>query len=341
MLEDALGDEDERKLWKLAKQLNGTPDSNSPNEVLVHEGRRITSHRKKADCFVNHYASVSKLEFSKEDKCINRKAKSLLKHPSVGDKSCQNFSMQELQAALHKMRRKGAPGPDDIPPAFLKELGTKALEVLLSIYNDSFWLAACPQIWRTAIIVPLLKAGKPSGFLKSYRPVRLTSFVVKLMERLIAERIFFIMETSGSFSNLQAGFRRGGSCEDQILKITQAIENGFQRRKMERSTLVLLDFSSAFDTVWRQRLLISMSEQGIPLQIIRWIASFLDNRQAKVRFGDGMSKSRIIRQGLPQGSVLSPLLFIMYINNLAVLMPESETIAMFADDVSILSTRRS
>ena len=84
-----------------------------------------------------------------------------------------------------------------------------------------------------------------------------------------------------------------------------------------------------------------MSEQGIPLQIIRWIASFLDNRQAKVRFGDGMSKSRIIRQGLPQGSVLSPLLFIMYINNLAVLMPESETIAMFADDVSILSTRRS
>ena len=84
-----------------------------------------------------------------------------------------------------------------------------------------------------------------------------------------------------------------------------------------------------------------MSEQGIPLQIIRWIASFLDNRQAKVRFGDGMSKSRIIRQGLPQGSVLSPLLFIMYINNLAVLMPESETIAMFADDVPILSTRRS
>jgi hypothetical protein len=161
------------------------------------------------------------------------------------------------------------------------------------------------------------------------------------MKRLIAKRIFHIMEKSGSFSNLQVGFRRGRSCEDQILKITQAIENGFQRKKMERSTLVLLDFSSAFDTVWRQRLLISMSEQGIPLQIIRWICSFLDNRQAKVRFGDSMSKSRIIRQGLPQGSVLYPLLFIMYINNLAVLLPESETIAMFADDVSILSTRRS
>ena len=61
---------------------------------------------------------------------------------------------------------KSAPGPDNIPPPFMNELGTKALEILLSIYNDSFWLAACPQIWRTAIIVPLLKTGKPSGFFK-------------------------------------------------------------------------------------------------------------------------------------------------------------------------------
>jgi ribonuclease HI len=342
VLEEALCEEDDRKLWMIAKQLNGTPDTNSPNEVLVHEGRRITSHRKKADCFVNYYASVSTLKFSESDKRTNRRAKTLLQHPTVGEKNgCQNFSMKELQAALRKMRRKGAPGPDDIPPAFLKELGPKALEVLLGIFNESFWHAACPQIWRTAIIVPLLKSGKPSGALKSYRPVSLTSCVVKLMERLIAERMYHIMETGNCFSKLQAGFRRGRSCEDQILKITQAIENGFQQKKTERSVLVLLDFSAAFDTVWRQRLLISMHDQGIPLQIIRWVASFLDNRQARVRFGDGMSKSRIMRQGLPQGSVLSPLLFITYINNLANLLPESETIAMFADDVSILSTRRS
>ena len=342
VLDEALADEDERKLWTVAKQLNGTPDTNSPNEVLIHQGRRITSHRKKADCFMNHYANVSSLKFSEADKITNRRSKALLKHPAVGEKkACQNFSMKELQTAIRKMKRKGAPGPDDIPPSFLKELGPEALKVLLSIYNESFWNAACPQIWRTAIIVPLLKAGKPSGALKSYRPVSLTSCVVKLMERLVAERIYHIMETGNRFSKLQAGFRRGRSCEDQILKLTQAIENGFQMKKMERSVLVLLDFSSAFDTVWRQRLLMSMSEQGIPLQIIRWIASFLDNRQARVRFGDGMSKARIMRQGLPQGSVLSPLLFIMYINNLAILLPESEMTSMFADDVSILSTRRS
>ena len=83
-----------------------------------------------------------------------------------------------------------------------------------------------------------------------------------------------------------------------------------------------------------------MKDQGIPLKIIRWIAGFMMNRQARVRFGDSTSKARTMWQGLPQDSVLSPLLFFIYINNLAMLLPDSETIVMFADDVSILSIRR-
>jgi len=341
VVEGAVEDGDERKLWNFVKQLSGSPDSQSPNEVLIHNGKRITSEKKKADCFVSHYANVSKLSFSREEREVTRKCKRMLKHASVDGKSSSDFTMQNLEKALSKMKRKGAPGPDDIPPSFLKELGPIAKALLLSIFNESFRLAECPQIWRTAIIIPLLKAGKPSGVIKSYRPVSLTSCVVKLMERMMAEKIYHVMESSDKFSKLQAGFRRGRSCEDQILKITQAIENGFNQKKMERSVLVLLDYSSAFDTVWRQKLLLSMNDIGISKQMIRWIASFLDNRQAKVRFGGSMSRSRCMRQGLPQGSVLSPLLFIIYINNLASILPGKETICMFADDVGILVTRRS
>ena len=133
------------------------------------------------------------------------------------------------------MKRGSAPGPDDIPPSFLIELPDDALAVLLGIYNESFRDASCPQIWRSAIVIPLLKVGKPPGEVKSYRPVSLTSCVVKLMERLVAERINHIMESSQSFSHLQAGFRRGRSCEDQVLRITQAIENGFAQQECERS----------------------------------------------------------------------------------------------------------
>ena len=341
VVEGAVADGDERKVWSFVKQLSGTPDKASPNEVLVHQGKRITSQKAKANCFLGHYANVSKLKFStREEKELNRRCRRMLKYDSVDGKNGGDFTMREFERALAKMKRKGAPGPDDIPPSFLKELGPKARATMLRIFNESFRCAECPQIWKSAIIIPLLKAGKPPGAIKSYRPVSLTSCVVKLMERMIAERIYHFMETNDHFSKLQAGFRRGRSCEDQILRITQAIEDGFNQTDMQRSVLVLLDYSAAFDTVWRQKLLLSMDDIGIPRQIIRWVASFLSNRQARVRFGDSMSSTRNMWQGLPQGSVLSPLLFIIYINNLASILPDSETISMFADDVGILVTRR-
>ena len=109
---------------------------------------------------------------------------------------------------------------------------------------------------------------------------------------------------------------------------------------MKRSVLVLLDFSQAFDTVWRQRLLTSMLDLGVPASYVRWIYQFLCNRQARVKFNGTTSSSRQLHQGVPQGSVLSPLLFIFYINNLAKLLPADNINCMFADDVSILSTHR-
>ena len=111
------------------------------------------------------------------------------------------------------------------------------------------------------------------------------------------------------FSPLQAGFRKGRGCDDQIAKIIQAIEKGFQAKRMERSVLVLLDFSKAYDTVWRERLLLSMLEKGVPIMFIRWLHSFLQNRQARLKFCGTESSSRVMRQGLPPrlGTLSNPL----------------------------------
>ena len=102
ILEEALTEADERKIWNVAKQLNGTPDTNTPNEVLVHKGKRVVSHRKKADCFIEHYADVSRNRFSGNDKTVNRDAKILLKEQTAEEKNCKAFSMQELKSALKK-----------------------------------------------------------------------------------------------------------------------------------------------------------------------------------------------------------------------------------------------
>ena len=197
-----------------------------------------------------------------------------------------------------------------------------------------------PQIWRDAVIVPLLKANKPASDLASFRPISLTSCVVKVMERMVSERLYDMAERNGWFSKLQAGFRKGRGVEDQILRITQKIDDGFQKKPAERSVLTLLDFSKVYDydTVWRERLLLTLLDNGVPNWYVLWLSNFLSNRQAKVRYNGAFSGYRKMSQGLPQGSVLAPILFLFYIDELAKLLPDNITTSIYADDVSFLAS---
>ena len=284
-------------MWKVIQGLNGTPDANSPNEAMSHNGRTITDIKSKANVFINHYARVSKLNMSQSDRDINHQFRKCLHAPSVDNESCAPLLMGELQSAIKRMKGKGAAGPDNIPPSFLKSLGPLALQELLSIFNSSFSLAHCPRIWRVATIIPLLKAGKSPSEVASFRPISLTSCVVKLLERILADRFYYIAETSNIFSRFQAGFRKGRSCEDQITRIVQAIEGGFQQRLMKRSVLTLLDFSKAYNPVWREKILLNMLNTGIPSPFINWIRSFLNDRRVRVQLFNIVSSSRCFTQG--------------------------------------------
>ena len=163
--------------------------------------------------------------------------------------------------------------------------------------------------------------------------------MAKILERIISDRLYDLAESSGWFSSYQAGFRKGRGVEDQVLRVVQKISDGFQRK--EKSLLVLLDFSKAYDTIWRQRLLHTLLNIGVPGGYVVWLSSFLQNRQARVRFNGELSKSRGMNQGLPQGSVLAPILFLFYINELAKLLPSDLVTAMYADDVSFLASSKS
>ena len=140
------------------------------------------------------------------------------------------------------------------------------------------------------------------------------------------------------FSQFQAGFCKGRSCEDQVTRIVQAIKDDFQQRPMKRSVLTLLDFSKAYDTVWREKLLLYMLNIGIPSPFICWIRSFLNDRRARVQLFNVLSSSRRLTQDLPHGYVLAPLLFLFYINDLASSLIDDAVIVLFADAVSILTT---
>ena len=122
-----------------------------------------------------------------------------------------------MKRAIKKMKRRSAPAPNDIPPSFLKELGSIALiKKLPSISNLSLSKAACLQGWRMTLIIPLLKAGKSPSDMASLRPISLTSCVAKALERMYAERIYYLAEKNEWFADIQAGFHKGHSCTDQI-----------------------------------------------------------------------------------------------------------------------------
>ena len=128
------------------------------------------------------------------------------------------LSMRPLQSAIKKMKGKGAAGPDNIPPSFLKSLGPLTLQELLSIFNSSFSLAHCPRISRVATIIPLLKAGKSPGEVASFRPISLTSCVVKLLERILADCLYYIAETKNIFSHSKLVFVKDGAVEIRSLE---------------------------------------------------------------------------------------------------------------------------
>ena len=135
--------------------------------------------------------------------------------------------MSDLQYAIKKMKGKGAPSLDNFPPSFLKSLGLFALLDLLYIFNLSFWLAHFSKIWRVATIIPLLKAEISFSEFASFRPISLKSCVVKHLERILADRLYYITQTNNMFSQLQAGFCKHQMCEDQITRIVQTNKDGF------------------------------------------------------------------------------------------------------------------
>ena len=151
---------------------------------------------------------------------------------------------------------------------------------------------------------------------------------------MLADRLYYIAETKNPFSPFSSRIPyftyRSGSRRKKPMK----------KKPMHRSVLVLFDFNKAYDTVWREKLLLRMLVMGIPITTIRWLHSFLNDRRARVQLFNVLSNSRCFKQGLPQGSVLSPLLFLFNINDLADELSDEDVIALFAGNVSILSAAR-
>ncbi|CAM4600964.1 unnamed protein product [Caretta caretta] len=220
-------------------------------------------------------------------------------------------------------------GPDNLHPRILKELAPEIASPLARIFNESVNSGVVPYDWRIANIVPIFKKGKKSDP-GNYRPVSLTSVVCKVLEKILKEKVVKDIEVNGKWDKIQHGFTKGRSCQTNLIssfeKVTDFLDKG------NAVDLIYLNFSKAFDTMPHGELLVKLEKMGINMNIERWIRNWLKGRQQWVLLKGELSGWREVTSGVPQGSVLGPILFNLFITDFGT--KRGSVLIKFVDDTS-------
>ena len=201
------------------------------------------------------------------------------------------------------------------------------VKYLIRLFQVSLNNSKVPSDWKKATIVSIFKSGNRTN-LHNYRPVSLTSVICKQMEKLIAEYMTRVWGESKWLYGGQHGFRSGYSCESQITTLCQDIADIVDRGG--RVDAVFIDFSKAFDLVPHDLLLFKLKTSGLDKRVLAWLKDFLSHRTQKVKIGNSFSNEGKITSGVPQGSVVGPLLFLAFINDLCINIKSN--LRLFADD---------
>ncbi|KAJ9440853.1 putative RNA-directed DNA polymerase from transposon X-element [Diplonema papillatum] len=333
-------------MFRLVRQLDGKKSKHTL-PPLKHEGVAITDSKEKANVLVRHLATVCK----KSGRSVtgpdltqgaNRSAETT-DGAQLGAQSEADtpITLQEVNRAIEKLKKKTSLDPEGLCHMAYKHLGEGMRLRVLDLCNASWNNASVPSQWRQAHVTPLPKPGKDRSEPSGYRPISLTSIASKIMETIIKDRLTFLIEGDSSvraFTPNQGGFRIGRGTEEQLYTVTAAIDRN--RRKGRYTCLLVFDLARAFDTVDHARLKKRMVERGLPLKLIRWVESFLKGRNAIFRVDGEYGASAELEGGVPQGSVLGPILFLLYIDDLGddLAKLKDSTASLFADDVGVVAT---
>ena len=293
------------------------------SDLIKDDGEKTQTDEEKADVLNNFFASV----FTQEDISHIPDPEPRFDGEPLKD---VKFDKEEVLKKLKNLNPSKSPGPDGLHPRVLRDAAEVLADPLTVIFNKSLEEGKVPDGWKIAHVTAIFKKGKRTSP-GNYRPVSLTSVICKLMESLLRDQIMNFLNENKLLNDHQHGFRSGRSCVTQLIDVVDTWTGMLEEEG--GVDVAYLDFSKAFDSVPHQRLLKKVKVHGLQGNLAKWIGSFLTGRKQRVVVNGKESSWASVVSGIPQGSVLGPILFVIYINDLPDnLKGHAE---MFADDTKV------
>ena len=322
-----------RKIWDGIKELvNIKPKNSESINCILYEGKNLTDPKKIANSFNTYFSTIADDLLSKKKYNGNKTYAEYLKRPLSNSFVFRPCDKIEIELLISEININKSTGPNGIPTKILHLIKSIISEPLSKIYNTSITTGQYIEKLKLAKTIPTFKKGSRL-LVSDYRPISLLSNLNKIMEKLIFKRVYEFLEKYKCLYELQYGFRSKHSTVHALINITETIRKALDDSKVVCG--IFVDLQKAFDTVNHEILLHKLNHYGIRGSVNDWFKSYLQGRKQIVFINGIDSEVMKLNHGVPQGSVLGPLLFLIYINDLHACISYSK-VYHFADDTNLL-----
>lgn len=326
-------DNNPRKMWRASRAMRGKRAA-IPSTIW-QDNTKIVSDASKAEAIASIFEKAHTTTLHQTHPHDAKVNNFINKFDNRGPfTEAPDFTAEDIVNACSTLRPFKAPGDDGIMNVLLKNLPPSSINYLRTVFNACLKLNYWPKIFKEAKVVPIPKPGKDNTKAANYRPISLLNTTGKLFEKLIHWRITQHADANNIINDEQFGFRKQHSTSHQILRVTNHIKRNWGLRKS--TGMILFDIEKAFDSVWHDGLIFKLHKMGFPPYLCAMIKSFTASRTFKVHINADRSSAKAIPAGLPQGSILSPTLYSIFVADLK--FNQHTQSACYADDTAIYSS---
>ena len=331
-------DNDCKKFWKTIKTVVPSNKGDARQEILLKkEGERVD--RKEVAHYINDYF----INIGNMGKQANpTKAGNVFNQSRNLDGSAQEewfpdkFTTEEVRRVIKDINVSKSSGLQDVSSFVVKETFTVLIKQITHLMNISVQSSIFPTAWKDALVIPIPKSGN-LNLVQNYRPISLLPLPGKILEKLMHKQLMMYIDDNSLLTDYQHGFRKAHSCIHSVAQLTNFIDKKLDSRTPTLAAFV--DFRKAFDCVQHPILLEKLSLLGLAKNVIDWFRSYLTDRRQQVLANNVRSAFQTITQGVPQGSVLGPLFYILYANDIVNVIKNCN-VALYADDTVIYTASR-